>query len=99
MVVPMMALGALGVISVASNVAPEEVQDMAHAALAGDFDTAAALQIYLKPLTDILFQEVNPIPVKEAMSILGYNCGPCRLPLASMTDENRKRLEKVLSRL
>lgn len=99
MIVPMMALGAVGVISVASNVTPEEVRDLALAALAGDYDTAAALQIYLKPLTDILFQEVNPIPVKEAMAVIGYDCGPCRLPLGAMTDENRKRLEKVLSSL
>ena len=97
--VPMMSLGALGVISVVSNVAPVEVQDMALAALAGDFDTAAALQILLNPLTEALFWEVNPIPVKEAMSIIGYDCGPCRLPLTAMAAEKRQRLEKVLSNL
>ena len=98
-VVPTYSVGGKGVISVVSNVVPNQVQDLALAALAGDFDTAAALQIGLNPLTDALFWEVNPIPVKEAMAMLGYNCGPCRLPLTAMTTENRKRLEKVLSSL
>ena len=96
MTVPMMALGAQGVISVLSNVVPAETQAMCRAALAGDFDTAAALQIELQPLVEALFYEVNPIPVKEAMKMIGYDCGSCRLPLCAMGAENRKRLEQVL---
>lgn len=96
MTVPMMALGAKGVISVLSNVVPVETQAMCRAALAGDFDTAAALQIELQPLVEALFYEVNPIPVKEAMKMIGYDCGTCRLPLSAMSTENRKRLEQVL---
>ena len=96
MVVPMMALGAKGVISVVSNVAPVETQAMCRAALAGDFDTAAALQIQLQPLTEALFCEVNPIPVKEAMKMIGFDCGSCRLPLTPMGDANREKLKKVL---
>lgn len=96
--VPVMALGGKGVISVLSNVLPVETQAMAKAALDGDFDTAASLQIALQPLVELLFCEVNPIPVKEAMNILGYDCGPCRLPLTSLSPEKRKKLESELLR-
>ncbi len=91
-----MALGAQGVISVLSNVMPVETAAMADAALAGDFDTASALQCGLLPLIDALFSEVNPIPVKEAMALIGFDCGPCRLPLAPLSQENRGKLEKLL---
>lgn len=94
--VPVMSLGGQGVISVASNVAPVEVQAMAKAALDGDFDTAAALQIELLPLIEALFCEVNPIPVKAAMKMIGYDCGGCRLPLTELTKENKDRLKLVL---
>ena len=96
MTVPMMALGAKGVISVFSNLFPAQMQAMARAALDGDFDTAASLQIQFQPLIDLLFCEVNPIPVKEAMRIIGFDCGNCRLPLTPMGSENRKKLEKSL---
>lgn len=92
-----MALGAKGIISVLSNVAPVETQAMALAALAGDMDSAAALQMTLLPLIELLFCEVNPIPVKAAMKYIGYDCGECRMPLSPMNEENRKKLEKVLS--
>lgn len=88
-----MALGGLGVISVLSNVMPVETQAMAQAALDGDFDTAADLQIKLLPLIDLLFCEVNPIPVKAAMKLIGYDCGECRLPLSSMSMENYNKLK------
>ena len=96
MIVPSMALGAKGIISVLSNVLPVETQIMAKTALNGDFDTAAAMQIELQPLIELLFCEVNPIPVKEAMKIIGFDCGGCRLPLSAMSRENRRKLEKVL---
>ena len=92
-----MALGAQGVISVLSNVLPAETQSMAQAALAGDFDTASELQCSMLPLIDALFSEVNPIPVKAAMSLIGYDCGPCRLPLAPLSPENTDRLQKLLT--
>jgi len=97
--VPVMSLGGAGVISVLSNVLPMETQAMAKAALDGDFDTAAALQIRLLPLIEALFCEVNPIPVKAAMNLIGFDCGECRLPLTSMGEENRNKLKKVLSSL
>lgn len=97
MVVPTLALGAQGVISVLSNVAPVETDAMVRAALAGDFDTAAALQCQLLPLIELLFCEVNPIPVKAAMKLIGYDCGGCRLPLTSLSAENQQKIKKYLS--
>lgn len=91
-----MALGGMGVVSVLSNVAPAETQAMALAALDGDFDTAADLQVKLLPLIELLFCEVNPIPVKAAMRLIGYDCGECRLPLTPISQENLKKLKKVL---
>ncbi len=94
--VAVMALGGQGVISVLSNVAPIETQAMAKAALDGDFDTAADLQMKLLPLIELLFCEVNPIPVKAAMKLIGYDCGECRLPLTPISQENLNKLKKVL---
>ena len=93
-IVPAIALGAQGVISVLANVLPVETQSMAAAALDGDLDTAADLQQQLQPLIDLLFCEVNPIPVKAAMKYMGYDCGGCRLPLTELSSENKKRLHK-----
>ena len=95
--VAVMALGGKGVISVVSNVAPLETQAMALAALDGDFDTASALQLDLLSLTEALFSEVNPIPVKAAMKLLGYDCGECRLPLTPISQDNLQKLRKLLT--
>ena len=73
-IVPVIALGGQGVISVLSNVMPVETQAMAEAALSGDFDTASELQTQLMPIIELLFSEVNPIPVKAAMKFIGYDC-------------------------
>lgn len=97
MIAPMISLGSAGVISVLSNVAPEETRYLTEAALAGDFDTAGALQCELMELISLLFCEVNPIPVKEAMKLIGYDCGTCRLPLTPMTQDNAEKLKKLLS--
>ncbi len=95
-ITPVMSLGGYGVISVLSNLLPVQTQAMARAALDGDFDTAAALQTELQPLVELLFSEVNPIPIKEAMKIIGFDCGSCRLPLTPMGSENRRKLELLL---
>lgn len=97
MTVPVISLGGLGVISVSSNVLPEQMQAMTQAALAGNFHAAAQLQLDLIPLTDILFCEVNPIPVKAAMTLLGYDCGDCRMPLTHLLPEHEEKLKKLLS--
>ena len=98
MTVPMLSLGAKGVISVLSNVVPIQTRLMAQSALNGDFDTAGALQCELLELIELLFCEVNPIPVKAAMKLLGYDCGGCRLPLTEMTKENFDRLAKFFGK-
>ncbi len=95
--VAVMSLGGQGVISVLSNVEPVKTQAMAKAALDGDFDTAAALQLELLPLIELLFCEVNPIPVKAAMNLIGYDCGDCRLPLTPMTESNYAKLAAYLA--
>lgn len=90
--VPMMAIGAKGVISVLSNVIPQETHDMAQAMLDGDLKKAAALHTKYLNLMNDLFIEVNPIPVKEAMNLMGMNVGPCRLPLYEMAENTRAKL-------
>ncbi len=94
--VPVMALGGNGIISVLSNVLPEKMLAMTSAAEAGNFAAAAAIQKQLLPLTDALFSEVNPIPVKEAMKLMGFDCGSCRLPLTSLSAENATKLRSAL---
>ncbi len=93
MTVAAMALGAAGVISTLSNICPVETVAMAEAALAGDFDTAADLQCKLLPLIELLFCEVNPIPVKAALKKIGFDCGGCRLPLCPLSKEHQKQLD------
>lgn len=92
-IVPVISLGGQGVISVVSNICPVETAAMANAALDGDLDTAASLQCQLSGLIELLFCEVNPIPVKTAMKYIGFDCGDCRLPLGKLSKENQKRLE------
>lgn len=98
MTVPVIALGGQGVISVASNVWPEEVCAMANAALDGDLDTAADLQCKMQELNELLFCQVNPIPVKAAMGMIGYDCGGCRLPLTNLEPEHFSKLEAMLQK-
>ena len=91
--VPIMSLGGKGVISVLSNICPKETHDMCFEYLHGDKQKATDMQIKFTGLINALFSDVNPIPVKEAMNMLGMNIGPCRLPLVSM-DENKKQILK-----
>ena len=96
-IVPSISMGGKGVISVLSNICPEETNAMVHAAMAGDFETASALQCAMLKLIDLLFCEVNPIPVKEAMKLIGYDCGECRLPLVRLSRVNRRKLEEYFA--
>lgn len=96
MIAPVVSLGGQGVISVLSNIAPLETRYLTEAALVGDFDTASNLQCRLMDLIDLLFCEVNPIPVKTAMKLKGFDCGPCRLPLTDMKLENLQRLKAIV---
>ena len=98
-VVPMMALGAKGVISVVSNIAPEVMVKMSHLCLANDFEAASKLQIQYMDLIDALFCEVNPIPVKTAMNLMGMEAGPLRLPLCDMSEKNLAVLKAAMERV
>ena len=94
--VPAIALGAKGVISVLSNLLPKETLEMTSAIYDGDLDTALDLHGKLLPVMDALFKEVNPIPVKEAMKLIGYDCGVCRLPLGPVSNDTRNLLQQLL---
>jgi 4-hydroxy-tetrahydrodipicolinate synthase len=96
---PFIAAGAVGVISVASNLIPREVGDLVHAALAGDFSKARALHLRLYPLFKDLFLEPNPVPVKYALSRNGRMQADVRLPLCEMTEAGAKKLEVTLRSL
>ena len=98
-VIPMMALGAKGVISVASNIIPEVMVKMSHLCLDNDFQSASKLQIDYMDLIDALFIEVNPIPIKAAMNLLGMQAGPLRLPLCDMTEKNLEVLRQSMIRM
>lgn len=97
--VPVMALGGAGVISVASNVIPRQMHELTQAALRGDFANAAAIGRRYQKLFDLLFCQVNPIPVKAAMRMIGMDCGGCRMPLDGLTDENARKLRSCLDEL
>ncbi len=98
-VVPMMALGAKGVISVASNIIPEVMVKMSHLCLENDFKAASELQIKYMDLIDALFIEVNPIPIKAAMNLLGMNAGGLRLPLCDISEKNLETLRGAMTRM
>ncbi len=93
-IVPIMSLGGLGVISVLSNVAPKQTHDICQACLNGDFKIASRLQLEALPLIDSLFSEVNPIPVKKALNLMGFEAGPLRKPLTEMEEANAKILQE-----
>ena len=95
--VPILSLGGKGVISVISNLFPEQMNLMTYAALDGDFDTAASLQCNMLPWTDFLGCEVNPIPIKAAMTKFGLDCGPGRLPLTPLAPAHQAMLDALSS--
>lgn len=98
MIVPIMSLGGKGVISVLSHVLPKETHLMAQYCLENNFAEASKLQIKYLDLINNLFVEVNPIPVKEAMNLIGVNVGGCRMPLYPMSDDNREKLRASLAK-
>lgn len=95
-ILPMLSLGGLGVISVLSNVAPQQTHDMVMKYLEGDVKEATRMQIEAIPLINALFCEVNPIPVKAAMNMMGMEVGPLRMPLSEMEDCNKEILAKAM---
>ena len=95
----MMSLGAKGVISVASNIIPEVMVKMSHLCLEGQFEDASKLQIAYMDLIDALFIEVNPIPIKAAMNLMGMEAGPLRLPLCDISEQNLARLRTSMEKM
>jgi 4-hydroxy-tetrahydrodipicolinate synthase len=93
-IVPIMSLGGLGVISVLSNVAPKQTHDLCQACLDGDFKKGLNMQLEALPLIDSLFSEVNPIPVKKALNLMGFEVGPLRKPLTEMEDAHAEILKE-----
>ena len=95
-VVPLMSLGGIGVISVLSNIAPAYVHDMVYKYLDGDVEGSRKMQLDALPICDALFCEVNPIPVKAAMNLMGKEVGPLRAPLTEIEPAHREQLEKIM---
>ena len=96
-IVPLLSLGGKGVISVLSNVAPRQTHDICASYFAGDVKTSASLQLKAIPLITELFSEVNPIPVKAAMNMMGKGVGPLRMPLTEMEPQNQEKLKKAMT--
>lgn len=97
MIVPIMSLGGKGVISVLSNILPKETHQMCQYCLDNNFAEATKLQLEYLNLINTLFIEVNPIPVKAAMNMMGLPAGPCRMPLCDMTDEHIEAMRNALA--
>ncbi|MBZ4646352.1 MAG: 4-hydroxy-tetrahydrodipicolinate synthase [Petroclostridium sp.] len=96
MIVPLLSLGGKGVISVVANIAPRDTHDMVEKYLKGDVTGSKDLQLKMLNLINTLFIEVNPIPIKTAMNLLGYNVGKLRMPLTDMSEKNLEILKKAL---
>lgn len=97
-ITPVLSLGGIGVISVLSNVAPKQTHDIVMSYLNGDPATSTKMQLEAIPLVKALFSEVNPIPVKKAMNLMGYAAGPLRLPLTEMEDANAAKLKTEMEK-
>ncbi|MDL2218803.1 4-hydroxy-tetrahydrodipicolinate synthase [Ruminococcaceae bacterium OttesenSCG-928-O06] len=97
-ILPILSLGGIGVISVLANVVPQDIHDICHMYFMGRVQDSKALQLQLLPLNNALFSEVNPIPVKEALNMMGYDAGPCRLPLGPMAEDKKQHLNTILKR-
>ena len=95
-ITPIMALGGIGVISVLSNIAPKYTHDLAMSYLNGDVQKSCEMQLKALPLVRALFCEVNPIPVKAAMNLMGKEVGPLRMPLTEMEEEHKETLKKAM---
>ncbi len=95
-IVPILSLGGIGVISVLANIAPKDVHDMVINFLDKKIEEATALQLKTMPLIKALFSEVNPIPVKAALGLMGYDVGGHRLPMTAMEENNKETLKSVM---
>lgn len=96
-ILPVLAVGGSGVISVASNIIPQEIHELTEYFHTGNLDKAKKIQLQLLNFMNALFLEVNPIPVKEAMNMRGMEVGPCRMPLYKMSEEAKLLLKKAIN--
>ena len=96
--IPICSLGGLGVISVLSNIRPKFTHDMIWNFLNGNFEDAKNMQLNSIPLINDLFSEVNPIPVKYALNVLGFDFGLPRLPLCELSSKNKALLDNLLKK-
>ena len=96
LVLPMLSLGGKGVISVMANIIPRDTHDMVASYLSGDLESSRKIQLKTLELVKALFIEVSPIPVKEAMNLMGMNIGKCRMPLVDMSGKNREILKRAM---
>ena len=97
-IVPVLSLGGSGVISVLANIFPKQVHQICENHFSGNSKESLKLQLEFLPLIDNLFSDVNPIPIKTAMNMMGFEVGQCRLPLTKMTAENEKKLRSTLEK-
>lgn len=97
LIVPLMSIGAKGVISVLSNIAPKQTHDICAKFLAGDVVGSCKMQLEAIELVEALFCEVNPIPVKHALNLMGMEAGPLRMPLSPMEPDNLERLRNAMT--
>lgn len=95
-ILPLLSLGGSGVISVLANICPKETHDLVEKFMEGDLEGSRKLQLDMKPLIDALFIEVNPVPIKTAVNLMGFNVGNLRLPLAEMEEQNLEVLKREL---
>ena len=97
-IVPVLSLGGKGVISVLSNVMPQYTHDLVRKYLDGQVKEACKMQLEVLDLIDSLFSEVNPIPVKHALNLMGYNYGTPRLPLIELSDSNKEKMKQIMKK-
>lgn len=97
-IVPILSLGGIGVISVFSNICPKECHNLIKSFLNGDTKISAKMQIKYLELMNAMFCDVNPVPVKEALNMMGFNCGKCRMPLYELSEENRYKVKSTLKK-
>lgn len=97
-IIPVLSLGGKGVISVLSNVMPKYTHDMTYKYFNGEVEEATKMQLDVIDLIDALFSEVNPIPVKYALNLMGYNFGKPRMPLIELSDSNKEKMKEIMKK-
>ena len=97
-IIPILSLGGIGVVSVLSNIMPKYTVDIVGKCFNGDIKKASMMQIEVSNLIELLFKEVNPIPIKQGLNILGFNCGNPRLPLVECSNELKEKIKQEVNK-